>query len=108
MDIVRDANGNVITEDNFFYGPVNQSTGLIDKIDDERLIDFGGAAPLSFPTAFELYYKRVPSLANDCPFYNPSLHSNIPRLEDNLTKVFTLKHGVKMTGAQIRKALVGY
>jgi len=105
MDIVRDENGIITVEDNFFYTPVNPETGLIDSIRDMRLVDFSSTILPS--SVFELYYDRVANLSTDCSVYTASQARKLPNLNDDLSRVWKLENGITMTGAQLKKAL-GY
>ena len=81
------------------------------------------ATPGTDSQMIELYFKRIAN-KEDCDIYSAYLASSgattnsvsrsavspegLPNLETDFTKVWTLDGGVKMTGADIRKALLGY
>jgi hypothetical protein len=120
MDLNLDAaNGRYIIDDRFIYGPIDPVTKLVGTFTNIRNINF--ATPNTNPSMVEIYFNRKAN-KQDCPLYNTYFGSaatasvttsagpsaGIPNLEDDLSRVWKLEGGVQMTGADIRKALLGY
>lgn len=122
MDLNKDTpDGRYIIDDRFIYGPINPQTNLYDEFTNIRNVS--AATPGTDSQMIELYFKRIAN-KEDCDIYPAYLASSgattnslsrsaassqeLPNLETDLTKVWTLDGGVKMTGADIRKALLGY
>lgn len=108
-DIVRDVpHGRIIVQDNFLYGPVNPETGRFDNFTNIRNNDF--ATPGANPTIVTLDYYRVANIT-DCAVYNdnfgPKARAEVLKLEDILDREFTLPTGEVLTGAEIKKMMLG-
>lgn len=124
MDLNKDTpNGRYIVDDRFIYGPINPQTNLIDTFTNIRNVN--ASTPGADQQMVEFYFNRAAN-KQDCELYNDYVAASqpaaqapagakakvnaaeLPDLEADLSKVWTLEGGAKMTGAEIRKAVLGY
>jgi hypothetical protein len=93
----------------FFSGKIDPITGLSDYLTYfTNYVDPNSNStnnPSNTPNDFgEVYYSKVSS-PSACAL-NPNSIAKLPKLSDDLSRVWVLENGIKMTGAQIRNALM--